>query len=338
MLTQILYSILVMGFLGLIFGAILSYASVKFQVKTDPRIEETLARLPGANCGSCGMAGCSAMAEAIVTKGVSPSKCPVMLLPDRIKLEEYLGLRQPGESNVRVVVKAALIKCQGLDSEEYKKFNYMGLEDCQSAVLLQNGPWLCPHRCIGLGSCVKACKFNAITISEHHLPQVNEDKCVSCGQCVLACPKQIIDIVDIEKTVHVRCNSTDKGADTRKICKTGCLGCGLCVKVCAYDAIKIENNLAKIDYDKCQECGACVAKCPTGAIIKENRPDYKGRVAEINQEQCIGCTICYKNCKFEAIVGGKVKEKHSIDSNKCVGCGICVEKCPKKAINISDRK
>ena len=138
MLTQILYAVLVLGIRGFIFGIILSYASIKFKVETDPRIEETQKRLPGANCGSCGFAGCSAMAEAIVTKGVSPSKCPVMLVPDRIKLEEYLGLRKPGEANVRAVVKAALIKCQGLDDDEHKKFEYLGLPDCQSAVLVQN--------------------------------------------------------------------------------------------------------------------------------------------------------------------------------------------------------
>lgn len=338
MVTQIIYAILVLGILGFIFGAILSYASLKFKVDSDPKIEETLKRLPGANCGSCGMAGCAAMAEAIVTKGVAPSKCPVMLLPDRIKLEEFLGLRKPGEANVRAVVKAALVKCQGLDTDEFKKFEYMGLPDCQSAVLVQNGPWLCPHRCIGLGSCVKACKFGGIKIGEHHLPEVNEDKCVGCGQCVMACPKHIIDIVDIEKTVHVRCNSVDKGADTRKICKTGCLGCGKCVKVCAYEAITVENNLARIDYEKCRDCGACVANCPTGAIIKENRPVYKGRVATINQDNCVGCTLCYKTCKFEAIIGGKVKEKHSVDANKCVGCGMCAEKCPKKAIVLNDKQ
>lgn len=338
MVTQIIYAILVLGILGFIFGAILSYASLKFKVDSDPKIEETLKRLPGANCGSCGMAGCAAMAEAIVTKGVAPSKCPVMLLPDRIKLEEFLGLRKPGEANVRAVVKAALVKCQGLDTDEFKKFEYMGLPDCQSAVLVQNGPWLCPHRCIGLGSCVKACKFGGIKIGKHHLPEVNEDKCVGCGQCVMACPKHIIDIVDIEKTVHVRCNSVDKGADTRKICKTGCLGCGKCVKVCAYEAITVENNLARIDYEKCRDCGACVANCPTGAIIKENRPVYKGRVATINQDNCVGCTLCYKTCKFEAIIGGKVKEKHSVDANKCVGCGMCAEKCPKKAIVLNDKQ
>ncbi len=42
MLTQIISAILVLGVLGFVFGAILSYASVKFEVKIDPMIEKTL--------------------------------------------------------------------------------------------------------------------------------------------------------------------------------------------------------------------------------------------------------------------------------------------------------
>ncbi len=337
MFTQIISAVLVLGVLGFIFGAILSYASVKFEVKVDPQIEKTLELLPGANCGGCGFPGCAAMAEAIVTKGVPVSACPVISSLNRIKIEELVGLRKPGEEVKKPVVKAALIKCNGLDSAEYKKFEYMGVPNCQAAVLLQNGPWLCPHRCMGLGSCVAACPFDAIKIGPQHLPIVDEDKCTACGRCVLACPKQIIELVDKEKFVHVKCNSVERGADTRKVCKVGCIGCGLCVKVCAYDAIKVDNNLAHIEYEKCVGCGACVAKCPQKTIIMEDKPQFKGRVALIDQDACIGCTICHKVCKFSAVNGGTPKEKHSIIADKCVGCGLCAEKCPKKCISMIEK-
>jgi Na+-translocating ferredoxin:NAD+ oxidoreductase RNF subunit RnfB len=331
---QILSAVLVLGGLGFIFGAILSYASKKFEVKVDPRIEETLDLLPGANCGGCGYPGCAGMAEAIVLKGVPVSFCPVISAENRQLIEELVGGDDEGEEKKKPVFKAALIKCNGLDTEEFQKFEYQGVPDCQAAVLLQSGPWLCPHRCLGLGSCVKACPFDAIKIGENHLPIVDEDKCVACGKCVLACPKQLIDLVDKEQTVHVKCNSPEKGADTRKLCKVGCIGCQLCKKVCAYDAIIIENNLARIDYEKCVGCGACVAKCPQGTIIMENEPEFKGRKAKINEDDCVGCTLCYKFCKFEAIEGGTPKEKHRVIENKCVGCGLCAEKCPKKCITM----
>jgi len=46
-----------------------------------------------------------------------------------------------------------------------------------------------------------------------------------------------------------------------------CVGCGACLKACAYDAIKVEAKLAEIDIDKCVLCGACVQACPFDAIV-----------------------------------------------------------------------
>ena len=60
--------------------------------------------------------------------------------------------------------------------------------------------------------------------------------------------------------------SEDKGAATRKACSNGCIGCGKCVKVCKFDAIKVENNHAFIDPEKCKNCGMCAKECPTNAI------------------------------------------------------------------------
>jgi electron transfer flavoprotein alpha subunit len=46
-----------------------------------------------------------------------------------------------------------------------------------------------------------------------------------------------------------------------------CVGCGACIRACAYDAIKVEEKLAIINPDKCVLCGACVQSCPFEAII-----------------------------------------------------------------------
>ena len=51
---SILSSVLVLGALGLIFGMVLAYASKKFAVEVDERVEAILEILPGANCGGCG--------------------------------------------------------------------------------------------------------------------------------------------------------------------------------------------------------------------------------------------------------------------------------------------
>lgn len=50
------------------------------------------------------------------------------------------------------------------------------------------------------------------------------------------------------------------------ILKSRCTGCGLCVKHCTYDAVKIVGGNARIDPAKCSGCGLCISVCPPEAI------------------------------------------------------------------------
>ena len=45
-----------------------------------------------------------------------------------------------------------------------------------------------------------------------------------------------------------------------------CVGCGLCAKNCAHDAISYVDGKADIDIDKCVGCCRCLGVCPTDAI------------------------------------------------------------------------
>lgn len=55
----------------------------------------------------------------------------------------------------------------------------------------------------------------------------------------------------------------------------------MCEKNCPKDAIHVEDNLARIDYEKCINCGKCVSVCPTGAIFCE----YPDRVAKMKERE-----------------------------------------------------
>ena len=126
---------------------------------------------------------------------------------------------------------------------------------------------MCVSGCIGLGSCVQACDFDAIHIVDG-VAVVDKEKCKACGKCVEVCPKHLISLRPYSNTVQVACSSTDKGPVTMKACTTGCVGCGICVKNCQHDAVKVENFHAVIDPEKCVGCRACMEKCPKKCIVK----------------------------------------------------------------------
>ena len=67
--------------------------------------------------------------------------------------------------------------------------------------------------------------------------------------------------------MHVFCRNTDPGREVRQVCQVGCIGCRRCEKECKFDAIRVEENLARIDYEKCTSCGRCAQVCPVDAIV-----------------------------------------------------------------------
>jgi NADPH-dependent glutamate synthase beta subunit-like oxidoreductase len=74
------------------------------------------------------------------------------------------------------------------------KFMYDGVRDCRAAALLGGGSKVCPIGCIGLGTCARACPFDALSMGPDNLPVVNLAKCTGCGTCERICPKHIITL------------------------------------------------------------------------------------------------------------------------------------------------
>ena len=262
----LLYTILTLCIIGVLAAVILYFVAQKFKVHEDPRVDQVEKMLPGANCGGCGFAGCRGLADALVKRNdISALFCPVGGAPVMKSVADFLGKAAPEKE-----AQVATVRCGGSCEKRPRLNDYDGAASCAIASSLYGGQTGCTYGCLGLGDCVSACTFGAISMNpETGLPEVDPEKCTACGACVKACPKRVIELRKKwpkDRAVFVSCVSKDKGAVVMKACKAGCIGCGKCAKVCAFDAITIENNLAFIDSWKCKLCRKCVNECPTGAI------------------------------------------------------------------------
>lgn len=260
--VAIIVAAVVVGAVGVLLGFFLGISGEKFKVEVDSREEAILDVLPGNNCGGCGYAGCSGLAAAIV-KGEAPvNQCPVGGPAVGAKIGEIMGVA--AEEGAK---KVAFVKCIG-DCEKAKTdYDYTGVEDCQAMAFVPNGgPKSCNYGCLGYGSCVKACPFDAIHVI-NGVAHVDPMACKACGKCVAACPKNLIELVPYDAKHIVACSSKDKGKDVMAACQAGCIGCHLCEKNCPSDAVHVVDNIAYIDQDKCTGCDACALKCPKKVIL-----------------------------------------------------------------------
>jgi len=170
-----------------------------------------------------------------------------------------------------------------------------------------------------------------------------------------------IEVVEsVRKTAYIRCGGGFNNSEYRyeyqgmeschaamqlasagaKNCSYGCLGEGSCAIVCDFDAITIEDGVAKVIEKKCVACLKCVSACPKNLIVMIPQ-DSKVKVACNARDDartvranckvgCIGCRICQRLCEPGAIQVFDLLAE--VDYEKCNGCGDCIEKCPMKCI------
>jgi electron transport complex protein RnfB len=276
---RLIYSIVTLAGIGTLFGAGLAYASRKFAVYVDPKVERISEVLPNTNCGSCGQAGCSGFAEAVAAGRAPANGC----VPGGPEVAEQVAAIMGVAATAVEEPPLAVVRCQGGREEARERFIYRGIEDCKAAQLVASGSKACMYGCLGLGSCVRACPFGAMTMGENGLPIVSEELCTGCGLCVAACPRGIIELIPRTQRVYLGCISQGKAKEVKAACSVGCIACTLCAgkKAPPTGGITMEGNLPKIDYTICQEWPEANEVCPVNAFVLRNG----GRLRRVSADE-----------------------------------------------------
>lgn len=271
-MEYIFLSLGILGIIGIIAALLLYIVAKKFHVAEDPRIAEVEAILPGANCGGCGLSGCTAFARACCTADTLDGlNCTGLGDKEMAQIAQIVGLAEG-----KRVRKIAVIRCNAACETRNLVNHFDGINSCALEHAYYQGESPCNFGCLGKGDCVVACPFGAMTYSESDsYPTVDIDKCTGCGKCREACPRLLPVMREVhpgKEIVYVNCSNKNKGPLAMKECEVSCIGCGLCKKTCPSDAITLESFLATIHDDKCISCKECIPVCPRKSIVADLQP------------------------------------------------------------------
>ncbi len=252
-----------MAALGGLLAWLLAVANKRLYVYEDPRIDEVEALLPKSNCGACGTAGCRNFAECVVAGSIEPARCTVNAPGMNAYIAEFLGV-DLGDAEKRV----ARLACGGGRHVAWLRAHYEGLGTCRAAATVGGGPKACAWGCLGLGDCETVCAFDAIAMNPYGLPVVDAARCSACGDCVEVCPKALFSLEPVSRRLWVACRNRADGDCAEAVCEVACTACGKCVADAAPGLMRLEDNLAVIDYGRNELADpVAIQRCPTGAIV-----------------------------------------------------------------------
>ena len=157
--------------LGVVFGALLGFAAVRFRAEGNPIADQINAILPQTQCGQCGYPGCRPYAEAIAA-GEAINKCP-----------------PGGQAGVQALADLLDVEVVPLDEEH-------GEESAKKVAFIREA------ECIGCTKCVQACPVDAILGAAKQMHTVISSECTGCDLCVEPCPVDCIDMVAQEVTLQ----------------------------------------------------------------------------------------------------------------------------------------
>jgi NADPH-dependent glutamate synthase beta subunit-like oxidoreductase len=295
-------AVFMLGGLGVVIGIVLAAASRIFYVYVDPIVEAVDDALPGANCGGCGLPGCAANAEAIVAGKAAPNSC--------VAGGEELAATIAALIGASLEAKEPDIARPGCNYSVEKAetlYQYDGIPDCRAAALMSGGMKVCDIGCLGLGTCVRVCPFDALTMGDDGLPVVDQEKCTGCGTCERECPKHIIKLSSVTRRILQEYTVDDCTTPCQRACPAG---------------IDIREYIHQISLGNCHEAVQ---------VIKERNP-FPSTIGRICPHPCE--TDCRRNLTDEAVAINGLK-RYAADNEQSSGKRIQPYKAPSTGRTIA---
>ncbi|MEW5769882.1 MAG: (Fe-S)-binding protein [Pseudomonadota bacterium] len=276
-MSGVVFAGVFMALLGGGLAWLLAMANRRLYVFEDPRIEQVEEFLPKSNCGACGTAGCRNFAEELVAGHVVPARCTVNTRDMNEYIATFLGVDMG-----KVEKRVARLACAGGRHVARMRAHYAGMASCRAATTVAGGGKACDWGCLGLGDCESVCDFDAIHMNQYGLPVVDADQCTACGDCVEICPKALFSLEPMSRKLWIACKNRAEGDVAEAQCEVACIACGKCVADAAPGLIRLDGDIAAIDYGRnALATPKAIERCPTGAIVwMEDGKPARGRSAK----------------------------------------------------------
>lgn len=276
-MSGVVFAGVFMALLGGGLAWLLAMANRRLYVFEDPRIEQVEEFLPKSNCGACGTAGCRNFAEELVAGHVVPARCTVNTRDMNEYIATFLGVDMG-----KVEKRVARLACAGGRHVARMRAHYAGMASCRAATTVAGGGKACDWGCLGLGDCESVCDFDAIHMNQYGLPVVDADQCTACGDCVEICPKALFSLEPMSRKLWIACKNRAEGDVAEAQCEVACTACGKCVADAAPGLIRLDGDIAAIEYGRnALATPKAIERCPTGAIVwMEDGKPARGRSAK----------------------------------------------------------